>query len=429
MGFFESISGRSNTEKIIAQTRFLMDRGNIFDRHEEQQKLVNLVLDSGEEGVQTFIRCFSDAFAMRAHPFHSVWSCALEIAQKTNNERLLGLIEQVVREGGDLVTGYPEPPSWFPAMETDIAGGGRFGWSDGTWIPVAHKGAEFIRDTIAHLPQDKQPAHLENLKSICQYRAERWRSVKSRGPADPDFVDSEIKYWEEFPATKADQPSPVTRPEIEADSVPSSPVTRPGMAMSTDRQSSKPKPAFTSLVLIGIAFLVIIAILVIVPTKTIMVKNEVSYQDNETYTEQVLYEVREAYTVNESFIDLYDMNPEESNPAFLSLVRFGKPAQSCPTRCPCSAYSDIDYMNPPYTRYCIECTCEDSSLLSSLQVDDVFKNAIQFRSTTKYHNVTRFNDVQKFRTVTKTRIDQQPVEVNWIFGFNTSYALHLPWAG
>jgi hypothetical protein len=442
MGFFEGITGRSGTEKIVAQTRVLMERGNFINRHEEQRNLINLVLESGEEGIVAFIQCFSDAFAMRAHPFFSVWHCALEIAQKTNNERLFELIALVVRDGGDLVTGPFQPPSWFPAMETDIAGGGRFGWGDDTWIPVAHEGAEFLRDNIGRLPLDKQPAHLQDLKSICQYRADRWNAVKSQGPADPEFVEKEITYWEEFPATVAAQTPPFIKPVIGADSAQRSPATRPVMSMSTSQQSVKPKPAFPSRVLVGIAILVIIALLVIVPTKTIMVKNEVSYQDNETYTEQVPYEVREAYRVNESYIDLYDMDPvnksyfdlydmdQVNSGIFYTANRFGKPAASCPSQCPCSAFSDIDYMNPPYERYCIECVCQDSSIFSSfLGMDDKYKNAVQTRSKTKYHNVTKMNNIEKSRTVTKTRIDQQPAEVNWIFGFNTSYALHLPGVG
>jgi hypothetical protein len=193
----------------------------------------------------------------------------------------------------------------------------------------------------------------------------------------------------------------------------------------TDQQSAIKKPEFKVLMLAGVVILVIIALLVIVPTKTVMVKNEVSYLDNETYTEQVPYAAREAYTVNESYIDLYNMNPN-SNSYFKSMVRSGNSSETCPIQCPCSAYSDIDYRNPPYERYCIECTCEDSLFI---QLDEKYKNAIQYRTKTLYHNVTKSNDVKNFRTVTKTRIDQQPVEVNWIFGFNTSYALHLPGVG
>jgi hypothetical protein len=197
MGFLDRIFGRSNTEKIFAQTRLLMDRETIIDPPVEKKKLVDLVLSSGDEGIETFIRCFSDTFAMRPPDFFPILLCAQEIAKKTKNEKIFELIEQVVKEGGDLVTGYPKPPSWFPKLETDIIGGGKFGWGDGTWIDLAHVGAEFIRDNISLLPTEKQTKHQKILKAVCIYRAEKWKAVKSRA-ANPGFVDKEIKYWEEF---------------------------------------------------------------------------------------------------------------------------------------------------------------------------------------------------------------------------------------
>jgi len=50
-------------------------------------------------------------------------------------------------------------------------------------------------------------------------------------------------------------------------------------------------------------------------------------------------------------------------------------------------------------------------------------------SVTRYRNMTKYQDVLQFRTVMKTRIGQQPEEVNWIFRFKTPYAFHLPFTG
>lgn len=202
MGFLDRVFSKSGTDiskpkmdnrKIIAQIRVLMDRSQIIDHREESKKLINLVISLGDEGIQTFNQCYSDCFSMRAHPF-SLWGPAIEIAKKTKNESLFEQIEHVVKEGGDLVYGNPKPPSWMPSLETDIIGGGKFGWSSDSWM--AHEGAEFIRDNISLLPPDRQLIHLKNLKDICLYRAGIWIEVKNRGRSiNPGAVEEEIQYW------------------------------------------------------------------------------------------------------------------------------------------------------------------------------------------------------------------------------------------
>ena len=155
MGLFNSKFDRSDTEKIFTQIRLLLDRDSIINPVVEKKKLVDLVLSSEDKGIETFIQGFSDCFAMRAYDFFPILLCAQEIAKKTKNEKIFELIEKVVKEGSESeLTGSPKHPSWFPTLETDIVGGGKFGWSDGTWIDLAHVGAEFIRDNLSLLPMD-----------------------------------------------------------------------------------------------------------------------------------------------------------------------------------------------------------------------------------------------------------------------------------
>ena len=252
MGLFNSKFDRSDTEKIFTQIRLLLDRDSIIDPAVEKKKLVDLVLSSEDKGIEAFIQGFSDCFAMRAHDFFPILLCAQEIAKKTKNEKIFDLIEKVVMEGSDLVTGSPKPPSWFPTLETDIVGGGKFGWSDGTWIDLAHVGAEFIRDNLSLLPMDQQTIHQKNLKTICIYRAEKWKAVKSRA-ANPSFVETEIKYWEEIlnnPGSKeAKIPNSTVLKDLE---------TNPPTQEKKQSQSNPESSSFK------VGYLVIIAILSIV---------------------------------------------------------------------------------------------------------------------------------------------------------------------
>jgi hypothetical protein len=136
--------------------------------------------------------------------------------------------------------------------------------------------------------------------------------------------------------------------------------------------------------------LIITVLLLLVPTKTISEDIEVSYEENETYF------------VPETYTDMVMVYP--------TLSVYQEIAQSfseggCAPGCECDTYHYSGYTK--ICTYCINCPAPATQ-------------------PTEYQGVTKTIDVPHVRTVTRTRTEQRPLEVNWIFGFKTSYTLHLP---
>lgn len=133
------------------------------------------------------------------------------------------------------------------------------------------------------------------------------------------------------------------------------------------------------------------ALVILVPTKTIFEDTEVSYEETVTYTES------EPYTVYEPV-----------NPAFSISEAIKKISNQVSTGCPsdCTCYDD-NYFYSGYEKVCIHCICPSPT-------------------PEKYQLVTKFREETKTRNVTKMRIEQRPVEVNRVFGFETPWSAHLP---
>ena len=193
--------------------------------------------------------------------------------------------------------------------------------------------------------------------------------------------------------------------------------------MDPDKPVPIKKSKINLYVIWGINCLLILAFLILVPTKTVAENIEVSYLDNETYYVQEAYNVQEAYSDLES----YQVNESYTAPVTDTIYKYptsGKYLICGPdqNKCWCSDY-DVDTTQPePFDleNYCLRCTC----LYYHLGTD--YHTFTTYSPVTKYRTVTKYQDVPKVRGVTKTKIEQRPLEVNWILGYKTPYTLHLP---
>jgi len=144
-------------------------------------------------------------------------------------------------------------------------------------------------------------------------------------------------------------------------------------------------------------FLFVTGILLLVPTKTISVEYTVSYEENETY------DVPETYTEQVTAVPTISF----FEPGIRSMLSDG----GCSPGCTCDTYHYSGY-----TKICTYCVCPTFPVFGTTTEDPA----------AEYEWVTKTRLVQKVRTVTKTRTGQRPLEVNWIFGFQTPYSFHLP---
>lgn len=161
--------------------------------------------------------------------------------------------------------------------------------------------------------------------------------------------------------------------------------------MDSVKHSPTKNPDYQLLFSYGVFFLFVIAFLILVPTKTVSENIEVSSTENEIYSVQEPYETQEPYEVQESVL------VKEAYPGTYTA-------------------QDITFAGGVISNYI------PFEMMDKSEWHFVTKNT----TVTRYRNVTKYLDVLKFRNVTKTRIEQQPAEVNWIFGFKTPYAFHLP---
>jgi hypothetical protein len=132
---------------------------------------------------------------------------------------------------------------------------------------------------------------------------------------------------------------------------------------------------------------------------------KIPYTDFESYTEQEPYEVEVPYTTVEPYQDIqYFESVERSG--------LGKYWSTCAGACRCTKYGSFPGYNPSYA--CIECTCTKSTYIT------------RYRNVTKYKAQTLYRDITRMRPVNKIRTEFRETEMNWFFGFNTSYSFHLP---
>jgi DNA-directed RNA polymerase subunit M/transcription elongation factor TFIIS len=184
--------------EIRSQIARMLDNSSIFTI-EQMFKLEDMVINSGENGVQSFKYCLDDVFSIRSDNFQNIWQPTLEIAKKTKNQVIYEFIEQVVKEGGDQKIGSIYPLSWAPSLRPEIIGGGEYGWSDRIWINVAKNGAEFLKNNLDLLPTEVREKHRIASLKACLHCLEIWENVLNGGKAvNPQYVEDEITYWKEM---------------------------------------------------------------------------------------------------------------------------------------------------------------------------------------------------------------------------------------
>ena len=162
--------------------------------------------------------------------------------------------------------------------------------------------------------------------------------------------------------------------------------------MDLDKIRPLIKSNFNLFFIIGIFFLIMTLFFIFAPTKTIKEDIEVTYSEQESYNVTEPHDVTEMYTQYEK--------GKESHWGLSG----GTVIEDC-GECKCHQWISVSkYLFEGATTFCDYCICESKG----------------FRTVTKYL------EISKIRNVTKTRIEQRPTEVNWIFGFKTPYTLHLP---
>ena len=195
--------------------------------------------------------------------------------------------------------------------------------------------------------------------------------------------------------------------------------------------------------IIGICIFLLVIGLVVVPTKTITNDVEVAYTDRETYYEKEPYIVQESYQEQESYQTTETYTDSVPVPVSVPYQDYeysyrtsdagtGMYYSSIPSGCVCSS---TRYMYDKYNVYgalCVQVTCQISTAVTKYRTETQQQSIQKERPVTKYQTVTKTRDVTKYRDVAKTRdvmktrIEQQPLEVNWLMGFKTPYTLHLP---
>jgi hypothetical protein len=167
--------------------------------------------------------------------------------------------------------------------------------------------------------------------------------------------------------------------------------------MAPDNQIPMHKPKIkqknTVFFVFGVSFLILMAFFYLGATKTIYEETGVSYNETITSTEQEPYTERVAVSPTRFFLDG---------------ISTGMQGEGCADGCECDTYHYSGY-----TKICTYCICPT------------------FRVTpvAEYQTVTKYREILKTRIETRTKTEKRPVEVNWIFGFRTPYAFHLPFTG
>ena len=201
---------------------------------------------------------------------------------------------------------------------------------------------------------------------------------------------------------------------------------------------------FYRILTIGLCVMIVIIGLVFVPTKTISQNIEVAYTATETYYEKEPYTVKESYQEQEPYQTTetyFDKVPVEVSVPYQvvefyydifdsgSAGYYGTPYQ---TDCYCTRSSPLYIGTKVMGQGCVQLTCKRSRTVTKYRTEIQEKSIQKERPVTKYRivdktrDITKYRDVVKTRSVIKTRIEQRPLEVNWLLGYKTPYSFHLP---
>lgn len=202
MGFLSNIFGgktESNESPTLQANEYLDEIKKIVDpssafASEAANEIILKSKDDGEIIVGVLDSCLNEVFATRAEMSLLIYT-AREVAQTTLDLRLISTLEKILVEGSELRNGRPTPPTWMPQLRPVIAGEGRYGWDDGTWIKVAHPIAESLLDIVPKLTAKASTKHSHNLANAINHYIARLKGV--RGSAyNEDALEKEISYWQ-----------------------------------------------------------------------------------------------------------------------------------------------------------------------------------------------------------------------------------------
>lgn len=190
---------KKESEQLLNRVRELLDPASMVDYNVYIEETANMFINAGEEGTDVLYDCLNDVFTLRGQNMYHLLRLAYKVILHTKDTRLISILEKILKESRNLVKGYPTPLSWMPALHTDIAGGGKYGWSDGTWIPITHTIAEFLLELFPQLPTELQVEHRERLSQAINYHVEEWESVLERSDYK-GAVKKDINYWKSLNA-------------------------------------------------------------------------------------------------------------------------------------------------------------------------------------------------------------------------------------
>lgn len=213
--------------------------------------------------------------------------------------------------------------------------------------------------------------------------------------------------------------------------------------MKKNNINLKTIPALNTLTIIGICIFFILVFLIFVPTKTTTYSVEVAYTDTETYYEKEPFVVQESYQekvpyqTTETYTDIVPVPvsvPYQDYEYSYKTYDSGtdKYYSSIPTGCVCSSNRYNYDKDGVYGALCVQLTCQIATPVTKYRTETQQQSiqkerpVTEYRTETKTRSVTQYQDVAKTRNVIKTRIEERPLEVNWLLGFKTPYSLHLP---
>lgn len=188
------VAPREPDEMLLDRVRQLLDPSSILER-EYAGKTVKAFVEAGDVGTETLHHCLRDAFRIRAGTMESLLPVAHGVAQERKDPGLISILEEILREGRHLVVADSlQRLPWMPKLRPEIVGGGKYGWSDGTWMPIARRTAEFLLQLVPQLPPELQAEHAERLSEAIDHHITRWKEVRQKA-SSTGFVDQEIDYW------------------------------------------------------------------------------------------------------------------------------------------------------------------------------------------------------------------------------------------
>lgn len=190
---------KPNPEELHDKVRELLDPLSILEWDEYIEETAKMFINAEEKGIDTLYNCLNDVFILRARNMDLLLKVAYKVILHTKDAHLISILEKILYDGRNLVEGYPTPPTWMPDLETDIAVEGKYGWSDGIWIGVAHAIAEFLLELLPQLPTGLQAEHADRLLQATNYHIERWGSVLERATYKK-AVEKDINYWKSLKA-------------------------------------------------------------------------------------------------------------------------------------------------------------------------------------------------------------------------------------